>query len=85
MLRSEQTALASRVYDVRSQIEVARLTVENMRSLAELVKDGFCVTLEHLQEELESIEEALTPSPVAVANMAPVYDGGVVVALRRVV
>jgi len=63
MKRHEQVALSARVYDVRSQVEVLRGTIENLHELTELVRDGMEVTLEDMSERLETIEEALSPPP----------------------
>lgn len=86
MKRHNQVALASRVYNVRSQIEVARSTVENLHEMTELVRDGLTLTLEELQEELAAIEEELTPEPLPVAaigfNVSQHGDGNVI-ELRR--
>lgn len=84
MLRSERTALASRVYDVRGQIEVARMTIEEVKELTDLVRAGLVVSLENLQDELESIEQKLTPPPVSARDVVPMFDGSNVVGLRLV-
>ena len=70
MSRYEQVALSARLYNVRSQIEVTRSTVENLHELTELVRDGVVVTLENLQEELQEIEELLLPPPVEMSAAA---------------
>ena len=70
MKRHEQIAVSARLYDVRSQIEVARSTVENLHELTELVRDGVVVTLENLQEELQEIEVLLSPPPVEMSAAA---------------
>ena len=64
MKRHEQVALSARLYDVRSQIEVARTTIENLYEMTALVRDGVVVTLDNLGEELQEIEELLSPPPV---------------------
>ena len=70
MKRHEQVALSARVYDVRSQVEVARLTVEHLHELTEIVRDGFVLTLENLCEDLEEIENLLSPPPVEMSVAA---------------
>ena len=62
--RHEQVALSARVHDVRSQIEIARCTVQSLHELTDLIRDGMLVTLESLQEELTEIEQRLTPPPL---------------------
>ena len=68
--RHEQVALSARVYDVRSQIEVARTTVESLHELTELIRDGIVVTLEALGEELQEIEGRLAPPPIEMTAAA---------------
>jgi hypothetical protein len=64
MKRHEQVALSARVYDVRSQVEVVKGTIENLQELTELVRDGMEVTLEDMGARLQEIEEALSPPPM---------------------
>ena len=86
MKRHEQVALSVRVYDVRSQIEVARSTVENLHELTELVRDGVVLTLENLQEELQDIEELLSPPPIEMSVAAigfHAHENGNVIEFRK--
>lgn len=82
--RYELQQMAETVHDVRSQIEVARIVIEDVHELAELVKSGLTVTLEHLQEELEEVEFKLTPPPVSARDVVPMFEGSNVVGLRLV-
>ena len=79
MKRQEQVSLSARVYDVRSQIEVVKGTIENLHELTELVRDGMEVTLDDMSDRLLEIEERLSPPPEeqpvsAIGFLAPEFE-----------